>query len=416
MFQIYFGLDILMTFVMTVLLISCLYGSRHTDRQPRLLLVLISADIVMLLTNAALQLAALHEATRALRIAYCCYNVAYSVFMSLAVFYLTEHIRQNGAALTWRLSWVSACVSGLNAALWSVSSYNGMFYDIISWTKGPFYLIGQLGGAVVFLLYLYLLLRFRKSIRRRDFVFFCLFVLCPVLNFTLRQLVPEANSLALAFSLALLLLYEFVHAEQLRYMKEMELQLSETRFAVLVNQIQPHFMYNTLSSIYYLCEQDPAAAQQAILDFSGYMRANLHAQKNGATIPFAQELEHIGHYLALEKMRFQELLTYTYEIGTDAFQVPPLSIQILVENAVKHGLGDKPEGGRVLIRTEEKEDCVLVTVADNGVGFPQQEQSAVFGVGLTNAGERLRQFCGAELEISSVAGKGTTAVVTIPRQ
>ena len=180
MFQIYFGLDILMTFVMTVLLISCLYGSRHTDRHPRLLLVLISTDIVMLLTNAALQLAALHEATRALRIAYCCYNVAYSVFMSLAVFYLTEHIRQNGAALTWRLSWVSACVSGLNAALWSVSSYNGMFYDIISWTKGPFYLIGQLGGAVVFLLYLYLLLRFRKSIRRRDFVFFCLFVLCPI--------------------------------------------------------------------------------------------------------------------------------------------------------------------------------------------------------------------------------------------
>lgn len=368
----------------------------------------------MLLTNAALQAAALAEATQALQIAYCCYNVAYSVFMTLAVFYLTEHLRQNGAALSWRLSQVSACVSGLKAALWCTSSYNGMFYDVISWQKGPLYLVGQIGGAVVLLLYL--LLRYRKKIRRLDLVFFCLFLLCPVLNFTLRQFVPEANSLALAFSVALLLLYEFVHTEQLRHMKEMELQLSETKFAVLVNQIQPHFMYNTLNSIYYLCEQDPSAAQQAILDFSGYMRANLQAQKNGATIPFSQELEHIKHYLALEKMRFQKLLTFTYEIGTEAFQVPPLAIQILVENAVKHGLGEKPEGGHILIRTEETAECILVTVSDDGVGFPQKDISAVFGVGLTNASERLRQFSDASLEINSVVGKGTTAVVTIPRK
>lgn len=416
MFQIYLGLDILMAVVMSALLLSCFFSHWHNDKQPRLLLVLISADIIMLLTNAALQIAALSGSTPALQIAYCFYNVAYSAFMSLSVFYLTEHIRRRGAVLSWRLAQLSACISGLNAVFWCVSSYNGMFYDIIDWSRGPFYWCGQIGGAGVFLLYLYLLLRFRNEIQRRDFVCFSLFMLCPALNFVLRQFAANANSLALAFSVALLFLYEFVHSEQLRDMREIQLQLSEARFSVLESQIRPHFLYNTMNSIYYLCEKDPAAAKKAILDFSEYMRANLRSTENGITIPFSQEMAHIDHYLSLEKLRFQELLTYSYEIGIDAFQVPPLTIQILVENAVKHGLEEKPEGGSVLIRTEETADSILVTVEDNGVGFPQKDLSAVFGLGLVNARERLREFCGAALEINSTEGKGTTAVVRIPKK
>ena len=137
----------------------------------------------------------------------------------------------------------------------------------------------------------------------------------------------------------------------------------------MVSQIQPHFMYNALSSIAMMCTIDPETAQEAIVQFSDYIRGNMDSLKKTAPVPFDTELEHLKKYLYIEKLRFGKKLNIVYDIQADGFELPQLSIQPLVENAVKHGVGMKKKGGTVTIATKETETGFEVIISDDGVGF-----------------------------------------------
>ena len=196
-----------------------------------------------------------------------------------------------------------------------------------------------------------------------------------------------------------------------------QMALSESRIAVMVSQIQPHFMFNTLDTIYQLCEEDPARAQKAIDAFSTFLRANLDSLKQNAPVPIEAELRHVRTYLDLEKMSFEELLDYRFDIVAGGFKVPALCVQTLAENAVKHGVSKRSEGGTVTIRTRETKVEYLVTVADDGVGF---DADVVLldggGLGIDNTRARVKAMCGGTLTITSSPGKGTTAVISIPKE
>ncbi len=199
--------------------------------------------------------------------------------------------------------------------------------------------------------------------------------------------------------------------------KQLEAQLAESQFDAAMSQIQPHFLYNALGSIYYLCGKDPPKAQKAIGDFSDYLRMNLSSLRQKTPIPFATELQHIRTYLALEKMSSEDELVYEFHIHAIDFTVPALSVQPLVENAVKHGIFKKPGGGTVVIGSEEYEDRFEIIVEDDGVGFdpalpPQPER---VHIGIQNVRERLNVMCSAKLDIRSCPGRGTTAIITLPK-
>lgn len=202
------------------------------------------------------------------------------------------------------------------------------------------------------------------------------------------------------------------HAEHL------EKELEDSRISVMLSQLQPHFLYNVLNSIYYLCGHDPQAAQEAVDKFSDYLRNNMASLAQKEPIPFGEEYRHIQTYLSLEKIRFRQKLNVVYDIETTDFLLPPLTIQPLVENAVKHGVTKKRDGGVVTISTREQEDSYIVTVADTGRGFDPEHYSedGQIHVGIQNVRARLHTMMDGTLTITSAPGEGTQAVVTIPKR
>ncbi|MGN0131549.1 MAG: sensor histidine kinase [Lachnospiraceae bacterium] len=254
-----------------------------------------------------------------------------------------------------------------------------------------------------------------------------LFVLCAiggvadVISFYIK-----GNSSGIIFTLSAFLLYVILtgviriigYMEQERKLKEQEAELASNRISIMLSQIQPHFLYNSLNSIYHLCAKDPDKAREAISNFSDYLRANLDSLTYAAAVPFERELQHVRIYLSLEKMRFDEGLNIQYEIETTDFLIPALTVQPLVENAVKHGIGKKPEGGTVKIATQECRDYFEVTISDDGVGY--DENAVTDGqrchVGIENVRNRLWQMCRATLEIKGEKDKGTVAKIRVPKE
>ena len=198
-----------------------------------------------------------------------------------------------------------------------------------------------------------------------------------------------------------------------------EKELYEAKVAVMTSQIQPHFMYNALTSIAMMCQIDPETAQEATVTFAKYLRGNMDSLKQTKPVPFEVELEHLKKYLYIEKLRFGKKLNVEYDIKATDFCIPMLSVQPLVENAVKHGVGMKKKGGTVTISTRETDSAFEVIISDNGVGFDTSAPKADDGrshVGMENTRSRLKQMCGGEITIQSTVGEGTTATITLPKE
>lgn len=204
-------------------------------------------------------------------------------------------------------------------------------------------------------------------------------------------------------------------AERIRIDRE----LMESRVLIMQSQIQPHFLYNSLSTIQILCDKNPHLAGEAVAHFSNYLRMNMDSLKVKECVSFERELAHLDNYLFIEQLRFRDLLHIEYDIQVKSFMCPPLTVQPLVENAVKHGVGKKEEGGTIKISTWEEEQCFCVCVEDDGVGFDVRQRNSNDGrshVGLENTAQRLYEMCGGDLEVESEPGEGTKVYVRIPKE
>ena len=207
-------------------------------------------------------------------------------------------------------------------------------------------------------------------------------------------------------------------------LQETELELENQRVATLMTQIQPHFIVNTMAAIYSLCDRNTAAAKQAILDLSGYLRKNFESVGKTEPIPVREELEHVQFYVAIQKIRYGEKLKVIYDIACDTFHLPALTIQPLVENAVQHGIREKMGEGQVVVSTRETGDYYEVSVEDDGIGFQVKKGAKAEGelydgkrqhLGIKNVKDRLSSMCGGSLQIKSELGKGTRVVIRIPK-
>ncbi|WP_234410525.1 ATP-binding protein [Caldalkalibacillus mannanilyticus] len=197
--------------------------------------------------------------------------------------------------------------------------------------------------------------------------------------------------------------------------------------AWLQSQIQPHFLYNTLNSIAALGMIDFDKMQTLLEEFSNYLRLSIDFSNSEPIVPLEHELSLVRSYLYIESERFGDRLKVHWEIDSEinAF-VPPLSIQPLVENAVKHGILQRRKGGTIYIRIESLENGLRVSIIDNGKGMTDEERKQLLihkgvtkqrtGVGLQNVDRRLKQLYGKGLEIYSVPTQGTTVCFTIPKK
>jgi sensor histidine kinase YesM len=186
--------------------------------------------------------------------------------------------------------------------------------------------------------------------------------------------------------------------------------------------MKPLFIYNGLHSIWAACDHSVDEAKRAIALFAQYLRTSLVDLDSHKLIPFEEEIKYVENYVEIEKIRFGDRLEVKYNIEATDFMVPPLCLQAIVENAVKHGIEKKIGGGTITISSVEDERNIIVTVADNGVGFSDEDAAQNERkndkrkhVGIYAATHRLENLCGGKLEYNSKKGEGTTAIITIPR-
>ena len=195
-----------------------------------------------------------------------------------------------------------------------------------------------------------------------------------------------------------------------------EAELKDSRISIMLSQIQPHFIYNTLGTIERMCLKDPQKANELVRNFSLYLRGNFSELDSVTPIRFTEELKHIEYYVHIEKVRFPDM-SIEYEVETTEFVLPALSVQPLVENAIKHGLMRLETGGTVVIRSYETPTHFCVEVKDDGVGFdtslPIDEKKHV---GLRNIRGRLKAMVDGDLILESKPGAGTKAVIMIPKE
>lgn len=199
-----------------------------------------------------------------------------------------------------------------------------------------------------------------------------------------------------------------------RYLDQKE-EAAQERARAAVLQMRPHFIHNTLTSIYYLIAKDPERARKTTLDFSRYLQNNFEAVAEDGTIPFEKELEHTRAYLAVEQACYEGQVFVEFDTPNTSFNVPPLTLQPIVENAVKHGMDPDLKPLQVTVATRDLERGVQITVEDNGPGFtPPDEEEPHFA--LDNVRERLRAQCGGTLEIGARDVGGTRVTIFVPQQ
>ncbi|MEK4054763.1 ATP-binding protein [Paenibacillus sp. FSL F4-0087] len=213
---------------------------------------------------------------------------------------------------------------------------------------------------------------------------------------------------------------------RVRTLIEMRTSVQEairTEMAFLQAQIKPHFLYNALNVIIATCAVNPDKATDLLIELSHYLRGSFDFQNRDQLVPLAKELELVESYVHLEQARFEERLVVHYDIDPDVrLYLPPLSIQPLVENAIRHGVMERAAGGTVNLGITREDEHIVIVVQDDGVGIPPERLAQVSsgrtegpgGVGLQNINRRLLSIYGQGLEIQSHSGKGTLIRFRIP--
>ena len=207
---------------------------------------------------------------------------------------------------------------------------------------------------------------------------------------------------------------ELIQQERIQRLSS-EKEALEANLRLLQAQIEPHFLFNTLSNVLSLIDTDPAKGKAMLSDLIRYLRTSLSRTRPDTTT-LGQEMEMIKSYLSIQKVRMGERLTFAIDFPESLSErpLPPMLLQPLVENAVKHGLEPRVEGGKISVEASENGEVVRVTIADTGEGFSAYEQT---GIGLANVRERIRLIYGdrGRLLLEENTPHGVKAIIEVPK-
>ena len=318
--------------------------------------------------------------------------------------------------------WYWWLLAGLNAGVY----FSAVFSPVSFWIdQGNYYHGGPLApscliASVILLISLFIqTYRSRKTAGKWDVwipVFVIVMVVASIcLDYRIKEGQQPISFLTIAIIVGSVFYYIWLH---LQFVREHEEDLkAQQRIKLMMSQIRPHFLYNSLGAIGELCDSDPRAAKEATVKFSQYLRGNMDSLEQEGSIPFEKELAHTRLYLELEQLRFEDALKVEYDIACTGFAIPPLTLEPIVENAVRHGVRGKANGrGKVTITTREYPDRWEVCVADDGPGFdPGNVTEDGTHVGIRNVRERLWAICGGTMKIEAAEGSGTQVRMLLPK-
>lgn len=342
-----------------------------------------------------------------------------AALMTIYTYCLTSFIREN-AVVTYRLANIVGAVCAVYLVMILTSPFTGAVFTI---DAGGYYRVGPLKVAsflldpIVMVVVIILILRYRKTLKVEGILYLvsiCVLSIPTMILWDVWYPEPEYMMATLYFVLVFILF----HRELTTQLVKKEKEMAESKITTAISQIQPHFIFNSLSTIKFLVKKDQMEALEAIDEFSDYLRGSMDSLTRKCCVPFSEELELVNHYLYLEKKRFGDKINIKYDIQLDGFMVPALSVQPIVENAVKHGIRGQLKGGTIEIATKEDTKNFIIQVTDDGAGFDPQakKEDGKSHVGIANVQKRLALMCEGTLEIESAPQKGCQVTIRIPKR
>jgi sensor histidine kinase YesM len=288
---------------------------------------------------------------------------------------------------------------------------NTYFRLFFGWLPGVFTIFGLIVSVGVVVKYIKYLNTFEKF---SLLSYLSLPIICTVLQIIFYGI----SFVYLAVVVSSFIMFMSYEYNYMHYNIEREKHIADERIRLINHQIRPHFIFNTLSVIRFLCQKDPDEAARTINEFSGYLRGSVDFLNETDCIPFEKEIELVKHYVYIEQKRFGKSVSVEYDITDSGFMIPPFSVQTSVENAIKHGLLENgvPDG-KVTIKSYIQNNDHVIEITDNGTGFDTEaltDEDSHKHVGIKSAIDRIRLMCKGEMQIQSESGRGTKVIITIP--
>lgn len=312
------------------------------------------------------------------------------------------------------ISVINACLFAVFVILDIINIFTGIFFTAENgvYLRSKTMIFSQGYQFFTFILIIFLTAT-NKQLNFREKSAFTLYCLLPFVAIILQN---AFRGYAIAYAsiiIATEVLFLFLSVQKNIIIAMEEEKNKNAQVKIMISQIKPHFIYNSLSSISTLILIDPERAQTALDDFTEYLRHNLSTLTESKLISFEEELKHVKTYVSLEKVRFGDRVNVVYNVKSTDFYLPPLSIQPIVENAIKHGVLKKVEGGTVTVSSFETDGEYVVTIKDDGVGFDTSkvDRDNNEHIGLKNIDFRISKVGNGRMTVSSQPGKGTTVTV-----
>ena len=401
--------------LLLALLLTVWLDAYLSAERKRVMVIIVALVFSLILQNYMDNRLSLAEVYNVLRIPVSIYGYAIRPVILVMFLYI---VKPRGR---YRVAWAMV---GANAAVYLTAFFSSIAFYFSSnghFHAGPLRHTCTLISAVLYAWLFWLTMRqFRPRQRRESWIPILVTALiggAAIMDFTVAFIEQPVSYLTMAIAISCVFYYIWLH---LQFVREHEDALvTGQRVQQMLSQIKPHFLHNALTLIIDLCDTAPQKAKAATVEFSRYLRGNMESIDRTGPISFEKELEHTKLYLDIEQMRFAGDLQVRYDIACTGFSLPALTVEPLAENAVRHGVREKPDGrGTVVIATRETPDGYEITVTDDGPGFDPDRlpEDGQMHVGIANVRERLRQIVDGSLEYRSAPGEGTAAIIRIPKQ
>ena len=298
----------------------------------------------------------------------------------------------------------------------------GQFADAVycvtpdnQYIRGPLFALWLSPLVVIMILNIAGVIKRRQKLSKRYFIGLLVYMIPMTVSLLFHMFLEAEIYVVLCMALFAFVMFGLILADNMERFMQQQREIANQRAELMVLQMRPHFISNTMMDIYYLCDQDPQKAKQVTLDFTTYLRKNFTAIASEDTVPFTAELEHTRAYLAVEQAQFEDDLIVNFDTPHTMFRVPPLTLQPIVENAVKHGMSTTKEPLHISVVTRKTDNAIEIIVEDNGAGYAPADDNEPH-IALSNIRRRLDMMCKGKLEITPREGGGTSVKVTIPDQ
>ena len=415
-------------FISMIIMFFVLINKTYNDKRSKVFIRVLTANLVLLVSFFGRQFMEGQPDPG--------YNIpllwAASVYQAVSQVLLLLHIKitllsiENNitvSKITRYAAYTAAATVGINLVLSAVTPLTNVYFyfdEMNNIVLQDALIISDICVFIWAAITIFILMTNIKNLSKKEMGALLSYVILPTIALIFYLITLDLLFIVFSVTLSIVIYFASIQAELSQQIKQKELELAQSRIATMTSQIQPHFIYNTLAAIKSMIRVDPGLAAETLTEFSNYLRSNIDSLSTTEPVSFENELMHVETYLSIEQKRFRDKLKITYDISVRDFYLPQLSIQPIVENAVRHGITSRKEtGGSINISVHEIKDDIIITVADDGAGFDTdriRDDQGKKSIGIQNVRTRLAAMVGGSLDVKSEINKGTVITITIPRK